>query len=175
MRNSHRSWRNICLSDALWFDGWSFVFINLHTSIQISFCYLGCSGGKKRCRLSMYEGNARSSALVSLKIITPSAYQSWERGGIIYRDINSLRQSIEFYNLSVIGCIVPSAKSTEFHVIKIKKESKNMLLTTILEAIIFVSWHLYWPSRGRQAVSCAIIIIIIGIIINAASPFFQYG
>lgn len=55
---------------------------------------------------------------------------------------------------------MPSAKSTEFHVIKIKKGSKNMLLTTILEAIIFVSWHLYWPSRGRQAVSCAIIIII---------------
>lgn len=72
-------------------------------------------------RLSMYKGNAKSTALVSLKIITPSAYQSWERGGIIYRDINSLRQSIEFYNLSVIGCIVPSAKSTEFHVIKIKK------------------------------------------------------
>lgn len=128
--------------------------------------------GKKS--LSMYEENARSTALVSLKIITPSAYQSWERGGIIYRDINSLRHSIEFYNLNVIGCIVPSAKSTEFHVIKIKKGSKNMLLTTILEAIIFVSWHLYWPSRERQAVSCAIIIII-WIIINAASPFFQCG
>lgn len=70
----------------------------------------------------MYEGNARSTALVSLKIITPSAYQSWERGGIINRDINSLRQSIEFYSLSVIGCIVPSAMSTEFHVIKIKKK-----------------------------------------------------
>lgn len=59
---------------------------------------------------------------LSLKIITPSAYQSSERGGIIYREINSLRQSIEFYNLSGIGCIVPSAKATEFHVIKIKKK-----------------------------------------------------
>lgn len=75
---------------------------------------------------------------LSLKIITPSAYQSSEMGGIIYREINSLRQSIEFYNLSGIGCIVPSAKATEFHVIKIKKKkSKNMPLTTILGAIIF--------------------------------------
>lgn len=115
-----------------------------------------------RRRFSVSEANARSTAVVSLKITTPSAYQSSERGGIIYRDINSLRQSIEFYNLSVIGCIVPSAKATEFHVIKIKKKgSKNMPLTTILAAIIFVAWHLYWPSRGRQAVSCAIIIIII--------------
>lgn len=76
---------------------------------------------------------------LSLEIITPSAYQSSEMGGIIYREINSLRQSIEFYNLSGIGCIVPSAKATEFHVIKIikKKKSKNMPLTTILGAIIF--------------------------------------
>lgn len=69
---------------------------------------------------------------------------------MIYRDINSLRQSIEFYSLSVIGCIVPSAKATEFHVIKIikKKGGKTMPLSTILAAIISVSWHLCWPSRG---------------------------
>lgn len=33
-------------------------------------------GEKKGCRLSMSERDARSTALVSLKIITPSAYQS---------------------------------------------------------------------------------------------------
>lgn len=175
MRNSHSSLRNnfVCMmlydlmGHVLYWLIWAPRFKSLS-------CYPGCRGNKMRRRLSVSEGNARSTAVVSLKIITPSAYQSWERGAIIYRDINSLRQSIEFYNLSVIGCIVPSAKATEFHVIKIKKGSKNMPLTTILAAIIFVSWHLYWPSRGRQAVSCAVIIIIIWIIINASSPLFQY-
>lgn len=106
----------------------------------------------------MSEGNTRSTAVV-LKDYYPQCLPELREGGIIYREINSLRQSIEFYNLSGIGCIVPSAKATDFHVIKIKKKkSKNMPLTTILAAIIFVSWHLYWPSRGRQAVRCAIII-----------------
>lgn len=87
----------------------------------------------------LYLKGTPEALQLSLKIITPSAYQSSEMGGIIYREINSLRQSIEFYNLSGIGCIVPSAKATEFHVIKIKKKkmSKNMPLTTILGAIIF--------------------------------------
>lgn len=87
----------------------------------------------------LYLKGTPEALQLSLNIITPSAYQSSEMGGIIYREINSLRQSIEFYNLSGIGCIVPSAKATEFHVIKIKKKkkSKNMPLTTILGAIIF--------------------------------------
>lgn len=174
MRNSHSSLRNnsVCmmLYDLMGHILYPLIWVPQFKSLS---CYRRCRGNKMRHRLSVSEGNARSTAVVSLKIITPSAYQSWERGGIIYRGINSLRQSIEFYNLSVIGCIVPSAKATEFHVIKIKKGAKNMPLTTILAAIIFVSWHLCWPSRARQAVSCALIIIIIWIIINAGSPFFN--
>lgn len=122
MRNSHSSLRNnsVCVM-CYDFPGCVLYSLIWVPQFKSPSCYLGCRGNKTRRRLSMSEGNARSSAVVSLKIITPSAYQSWERGGIIYRDINSLRQSVEFYNLSVIGCIVPSAKATEFHVIKIKK------------------------------------------------------
>lgn len=175
MRNPHSSLRNhfvcVMLYGVMGHVLYSLIWVPWFKSLS---WYLGCKGNKMRHRLSVAEGNARNTAVVSLKIITPSAYQSWERGGIIYREINSLRQNIEFYNLSVIGCIVPSAKATELHVIKIRKGSKNMPLTTILAAIIFVSWHLYWPSRGRQAVSCAVIIIIIRIIINVVSSLFQY-
>lgn len=108
----------------------------------------------------LYLKGTPEALQLSLNIITPSAYQSSEMGGIIYREINSLRQSIEFYNLSGIGCIVPSAKATEFHVIKIKKkkEVQEYAFNYHFRCNNFFSWHLYWPSRGRQAVRCAIII-----------------
>lgn len=47
------------------------------------------------------------------------------------REINSTIQKPPFYNLSLIGCIVLSAKATACHMIRIKG-SQKMPLTTML-------------------------------------------